>query len=69
MTGIEKIEYTKPEQIRFTAAYYKNKIRAEIVKYKNTSSIVKRMDKYSRIMEVELDTLRRKGINFEEYVQ
>lgn len=69
LTGIERIEYTKAEQIRFTVVHYEDKIRETIIKYKNISSIVKKMDKYSSIMEVELDTLTKKGINFEEYVQ
>lgn len=54
LTGIQKIEYTKEDQIRFTCDYYRDNMKQKIAKVKNLDAVVRRLNKYQIIMNVEL---------------
>jgi hypothetical protein len=59
MTGIEKLEYSKDEQIDFTCSYYDDHIKDRLSGINNVKSIVKRLENYRRLMKVEMPTLRK----------
>ena len=55
LTGIEKIEYTKEEQINFTSHYYTTNLKEIIAKSKNSVSIQNRLNSYCDIMKISVE--------------
>lgn len=57
MTGIEKLEYSKEQQIDFTCSYYDEHIKENLKNISNVNSTVKRLENYSKLMKVEVLSL------------
>ena len=65
MTGIEKIEYSKQEQIYFTAQFFQAKIKEILKKTNKSAAALNRLNNYSEILLVKLDYLNQRGVTFE----
>jgi len=57
LTGIEKLEYSKEQQIDFTCSYYDEHIKENLKNISNVNSTVKRLENYSKLMKVEVLSL------------